>query len=137
MFGNQTLMSGMLSLAKNSNSIEGAQKCAETIWHHYYIGNPQLQRIFVYMLIAIAALFLSIYRSQLSKYMPNKIAQNIPKYFIVIAIVLNEGTMYSWRIERENALEVVGLSYYFQWSPYNPIKSTKSVGRIDKCPLSI
>ena len=86
------------------------------------------------MLIAFTALITSIYRKSLCKYVPKWIAYNFPKYLIIIAIVVNEGTMLSWRIDRENALEVVGLSYYFQWSPYNPTKSAQFEEEIAECP---
>ena len=79
-FGNQTLMSGMLALAINSESTEFVQKCSETIWHAYYIKNPQIQRIMLYMAIAIIALVLAIYQERLSERLPEGLAKNISKY---------------------------------------------------------
>ncbi|MES9824459.1 MAG: hypothetical protein ABW127_08505 [Candidatus Thiodiazotropha endolucinida] len=136
-FGNQTLMSGMLALSANSNSTEFVQKCSETIWYAYYINNPQLQRIFLYIAIAITALVLAIYREQLSNRVPPNLARNISKYLIIIAIIFNEATMLNWRTERENALEEVGRSYYFQWSPYNPISSSSKTVKTGNCPITL
>ncbi|SFE28875.1 hypothetical protein SAMN05428977_101175 [Nitrosomonas sp. Nm166] len=136
-YGNYNLMGGMLALATQASSGQNTPFCAEKIWYYYYLKNPQLQRILIYMAIAFIALMLSIYRERIKDYINHNIADNLPKYLIIIAIILNESTMLSWRIEREDALTEVNKSYYFQWSPYNVIQKTDVDDKTEKeCPVS-
>lgn len=135
-YGNYTLISGMARLAVNSTSTDLLQQCAESIWHHYYLGNPQLQRILAYMLIAFCALGLVIFRKKIINKYPESLIINLPKYLIMLAIIFNELTMLNYRIERENALESIGRSYYFQWSPYNPIKP-QTITQSTQCPIKV
>lgn len=135
-YGNQSMAKAMQII--QGKIIAGGQKIdsIEAIWIWYYLELPHPQRISIYMLLAgfslifylisklrsmkvedIKAEFGRSSRDAIEVLRQNWVVFDISaKALLVIAVLLNEYLIYSWRYEREARLAEYGASIYFEFA---------------------
>ena len=140
LYGNLEIITGMQHIIQQ-HSIAGTDiSKPEKIWISYYLANPQLIRIAIYMIVCyvgFSIFLLSRYRYQaiededqrnndlLKKF--DRISKKhrislemLGKIVFISALLINEITIWSWRYDRELMFESSGhkeCSGYIEWSP--------------------
>ena len=137
LLGNLNLISGMQKITQDY--VAAGQDASEPvrIWVAYYLANSHFLRIAIYMLMSFAGFMLFIAsrvrvaRDESDQFgdLIDRIApfcesrrvslEVMSKLMIVLALVVNEATIWSWRYDREQQFAVTDnreFSGYLDWS---------------------